>query len=146
MEIPFHKELKEFNDLHGEIGALFHDAAADAGISDSVQNILYTIVACGGDCTQMDISRQSGMSRQTIHSAVRLLQQQGLLHLEGGHKNKALRLTDAGLAYAEKTVFPIITAEKAVFDSWSPEDRRDLLRLTRKYLTDLREEYEKIRR
>ena len=33
-------ELKEYNHLHSEMGAVYHEAALRAGLSDSVMNIL----------------------------------------------------------------------------------------------------------
>lgn len=143
MNLSVSQKLKAFNDLHGEIGGVFHDAAVDAGISDSVQTILYTILACGEDCTQADISRCTGTSRQTIHSAVRLLQQQGLLQETEGRRNQVLRLTPAGEAFALRTVGPILQAEKQVFAAWPAEDCQALLTLTRRYLTDLQKYYHK---
>lgn len=140
MNIPVSKELRAFNDLHGEISAVFHDAAVDAGISDSVQTILYTILACGEDCTQADISRRTGTSRQTIHSAVRPLQQQGLLEPSSG-RNQPLQLTCAGEDFALRTVGPILQAEKRVFAGWPAEDTQSLLELTRRYLNDLQNYY-----
>lgn len=132
--------LEDFNDLHGEISAFFHEAAVAAGISDSVQNVLYAVLTDGEKCTQSFIARQTGMSRQTTHSAIRVLEGQGLV--EPGQKNQPVRLTPAGQAMAEKTVLPLIRAEARVFAGWTEEERRQLLRLTRRYLADLKEVYE----
>ena len=42
----------QYTYISGEINALYHEAAVKAGISDSVQNILYVICEKGNECLQ----------------------------------------------------------------------------------------------
>ena len=58
---------EQYTYLAGEINALYHEAAVKTGISDSVQNILYVLCEKGGKCLQSEISRLTGISRQTIN-------------------------------------------------------------------------------
>ena len=55
----------EYTYLSGEINALYHEAAVKMGVSDSVQNILYVICEKGTQCLQSEISKLTGISRQT---------------------------------------------------------------------------------
>ena len=69
---------EQYTYLAGEINALYHEAAVKTGISDSVQNILYVLCEKGGKCLQSEISRLTGISRQTINSAIRKLEKEGI--------------------------------------------------------------------
>lgn len=133
------EELKAYNHLISEMGTLCHEAAVQSGVSDSVHNILYTIITFDSECTQSNISQLTGIPRQTINSAIRKLEKDGILYLEEeNRKNKIIRLTEKGHQFANKTVMPVVNAECAVLSSWSEEDREMLFRLTRRYLEDFR--------
>lgn len=59
--------------------------------------ILYTICDNGESCLLQEISRRSGVSKQTINSAIRKLEKEGIVYLESvGAKNKNVCLTDEG--------------------------------------------------
>lgn len=139
MDTKFSAEFKEYSYLQSEIGSLYHEAAQKAGLSDSVMNILYTVTTYGAACTQSNICRLTGISRQTINSAIRKLEREGILYLEeGSRRKKAICLTEQGQALVEEKVLPTMAAEKAVLEGWSREEREELLRLTRKYLSDFK--------
>ena len=67
------KTLKRMNHLISEINAAYHDASLRLGISDSVCQILYTICNVGDRCLLSEICAQTGLSKQTINSALRLI-------------------------------------------------------------------------
>ena len=137
------EEFKEYLYLASETGALYHEAALQAGLSDSVMNILYTVLVFGDECTQSNICKLTGISRQTINSAIRKLEQEDILYLEDtDNRRRRIRLTKWGQELAEEKVLPIIKAEQAVFDCWSEPERQEFLRLTRKYLKDFKEKLE----
>lgn len=73
-EAMHYLEAGKYTYLAGEINALYHEAAVKMGISDSVQNILYVLCEKGGKCLQSEISKLTGISRQTINSAIRKLE------------------------------------------------------------------------
>ena len=77
--------------LAGEINALYHEAAVKMGISDSVQNILYVICSKGNQCLQSEISKLTGISRQTIHSALHKLEKDGIVRIEAGQGRNTIR-------------------------------------------------------
>ena len=145
------KELRRFNYLVGEIDAAYHEAALNLGLSDSAMRILYVLCGCGmqvlytvcakGErCPLRDICRQSGMSKQTVNSALRKLEGEGLAFLEPiGTKGKDVCLTDAGQALAEGTVARLIAVEDAILGSWPAEDVEKYLSLAEQYLTAFRE-------
>ena len=74
----------QYTYLAGEINALYHEAAVKMGVSDSVQNILYVLCEKDGRCLQSEVSKLTGISRQTINSAIRNLEKEGIVFLEPG--------------------------------------------------------------
>ncbi len=136
------KEMKHFNHLMGETNAAYHDASLRLGLSDSAMQILYAICGYGEDqrCPLREICRQSGLSKQTVHSSLHRLRQEGILRLtQAGGKNKDVFLTDKGRQFAEKTVAKIIETENAIFASWPAGDVKKYLELTEAYLIAFKE-------
>lgn len=125
----------QYTHLAGEINALYHEAAVKTGISDSIQNILYVI--CERDekrCLQSEISKLTGMSRQTINSAIRKLEQDGIVYLEQGKgRNTIVCLTEKGKQYAYEKVYPLFEVENKIWNEWTEEDQQKYILLTEKY-------------
>lgn len=80
------KQREEFihriNYLTSEMDAVYHRASLKLGISDSVSLILYTIYDAGGSCLLSEIYKKSGISKQTVNSALRGLEGKGILALQ----------------------------------------------------------------
>lgn len=139
------KDLKHFNHLITEMDAAYHEISLKLGLSDSAMSILYTICNYGESCLLQDICRQSGLSKQTINSALRKLETGNILYLEmAGAKSKRVTLTDAGKALAQKTALQVINTENEIFASWSREDVEKYLELTEDYLTALKEKAKRL--
>lgn len=139
------KDLKHFNHLITEMDAAYHEISLKLGLSDSAMSILYTICNYGESCLLQDICRQSGLSKQTINSALRKLETENILYLEmAGAKSKRVTLTDAGKALAQKTALQVINTENEIFASWSREDVEKYLELTEDYLTALKEKAKRL--
>ena len=135
------KELRRFNYLMEEIDAAYHEAALNLGLSDSAMRILYVLCGCGSfRCSLREVCLCSGLSKQTVNSALRKLEGEGLAFLEPiGTKGKDVCLTDAGQALAEGTVARLIAVEDAILGSWPAEDVEKYLSLAEQYLTAFRE-------
>ena len=96
-ELPGKDFLWEYNCLYREYDSIFHDVALASGLSDSAFAILYHIMELGDGCLQKDICDRLFMSKQTIHSAIQKLRDQGYLALEPGKgRNMHIRLTQTG--------------------------------------------------
>lgn len=134
------KEMKRYNHLISEIEATYHEISWKLKLSDSALHILYTICNNGQDCLLQDICYHTGLSKQTIHSAVRKLEADHLVYLEPvGSKSKKVCLTEAGKQLAEQTAGRVIQAENEIFASWPFEDVQKYLSLTEAFLLALRE-------
>lgn len=136
------KALRRFNHLLSETAEAYHDASVRLGLSYSMMQILYTVYDYGDGrrCPLREVCVQTGISKQTINSALRRLEGEGIARLEQtGGKRKDVCLTEAGLALARRTVARIMAVEDGVFASWRPEDVETYLTLTKRYLTAFRE-------
>ena len=127
-------QASEYTHLAGEINALYHEAAVRMGVSDSVMNILYVICENGDRCLQSEISRLTGISRQTINSAIRKLEKEQIVCLEPGQgRNTIVCLTEAGKHFAEQKIGPLFAVENQIWNEWTEEEQRQYLKLTQKY-------------
>ncbi len=146
MREPVSKVMKRYNYLLGELDAVYHDMSLKLGLSDSAMNILYTICDQGDRCLLQNICRWSGLSKQTINSAIRKLETEGVVYLErAGSRNKDVCLTEQGMELAERTVGRIMQAENEIFASWTEEDVEKYLELTAHFLAAIREKAEQMK-
>lgn len=137
--------MKRYNHLLGEIDSVYHEMSQKLGLSDSAMIILYTICNSGDKCPLQDICRLSGISKQTINSAIRKLEAENIVYLTpDGAKSKTVCLTDKGKGLAGRTALRILEAENAIFASWSKKDLEQYLALTEKFLAQLREKAQDI--
>ncbi len=143
MELERRGMVYRVNCLAADMNSLYHRAALKLGLADSVMAVLYQLYDRSGSCPLREIRRAAGLSRQTLHSAVRALEREGILRLEqSGGRTKTARLTEQGVRYAEDTVGRLFRAECRVFDGWSGEDLDRYLRLMEQYNLDLRAQIE----
>ena len=137
--------MKRFNHLLGEIEAVYHEMALKFGQSDSVMNILYTICDYGESCPLQEICRRSGISKQTINSALRKLEREGIVYSEqAGVKGKNVCLTEKGKELAGDTAVRVIEAENGILASWPEEDVKRYLELTERFLVGIKEKAKEI--
>lgn len=132
--------VRQMNRLACALDGTYHQAAWKLGLSDSVMCVLYMLHERGDGCTLHEIYRDSGISKQTIHSAIRKLEGDGILYLEPGKgKAKCIRLTEAGRDYVNRTVARVYEAEREMFRGWSEEEFDQYLHLMEKHYRQLRE-------
>lgn len=137
--------IKKINYLSSEIDALYHQASLKLGISDSVSIVLYTVYDAGGSCPLSDIYKKSGISKQTVNSAIRGLETDGILYLEKyTGREKQVILTDKGKDFAKETVGKLYEAEIRSFDTWSAEELKLYLSLMEKHIQCFREQIEQM--
>lgn len=143
MDDQIRTQMRRFNLLLSEIDTSYHDAANKLGLSDSAMLILYTLGCCEGECLLSDIT--SGASKQTINSALRKLEADGIIYLEifEGRKKK-VRLTQKGDQLVKNTVLRLIEIENDIFGSWSKEETNLYIELTQRYLTAFKEKVKEL--
>lgn len=145
MEKSNHEKIHKVNCLSNDLEAVYHQAALKFGMSDSVMFVLYMIYYKGDHCLLYDICKETGISKQTINSAIRKLEADEILYLEQ-YKGKAKQvcLTEKGKDYINRTVARLYKAECDVFDAWTEEEFSTYLKLMEKYNSSLSAQLEKM--
>lgn len=128
------KKSRIYAYLSAEITSLYHEAAVKMGISDTVLNILYVLCERDGQCLQSDIFRLTGISRQTINSAIRKLEKDGFVYLKQGEgRNTVVCLTEKGQDFSTEKVLPLFQIEDKIWNEWTGDEQEEYILFTQKY-------------
>lgn len=101
--------------------------------------ILYALCELGSPASLRAVCESTGLSKQTVNSALRKLEADGILYLEpSGARSKRVCLTEAGLRVADATAGRLIRLENSIFDEWPAEDVQQYLGLMERYLQAFR--------
>lgn len=139
------EKLHRINYLGAEMDALYHQASLRLGVSDSVMRALYTVYDNGGTCLLSDIYKQSGISKQTVNSAIRKLESEEILYLEQENgRGKRVHLTEKGKDYVEKNVARLYAVECEIFASWTEEEIDSYICFMEKYNEMFRQQLEQM--
>ncbi|MBR6802004.1 MAG: MarR family transcriptional regulator [Eubacteriaceae bacterium] len=136
------ENLRIINALTSEIDPMYHEAARRLGITDSEMNVLYMTYDSGGKRPLADITA-TGLSKQTINSALRKLEGKGYIYLEG-KRQKTVCLTESGNEFAESTVGKIISIENRIFGSWTKEEVDTYIALNKRFIDAFKEMTEEL--
>ncbi len=129
------QDMRDFARLYKELEEMYHILAVRSGLSDSAFIIFYAMIELGEGCLQKEISNQYHISPQTINSSVRSLEKKGYIYLEPGkRRDMHIYLTESGRQILEQRLGPVVEFENGVFNAMPPDERRQLLHLTRKYI------------
>lgn len=140
MQNPASGQMKRLNLLNSELDAVYHEATLKLGLTDSAMIVLYTMCMFDGACQLGQVIQLSGLSKQTINSALRRLETEGMLYLEaGGGRKKRVCLTEKGRGLARVTALRLMALENEVFSAWPAGDQETYLQLTQRFLEGMRE-------
>lgn len=134
------------NQYDKELDEIYHKYALQQHLSDAALWILYAIHDAHGMITQADICNTWYFSRQTINTALKNLEQQGIIELTSmpaNKKSKQIVFTKEGASIVQNLLAPLLAAERTVFASLSDEENRLFLELCQKRCSLLREALEK---
>jgi len=136
-------KIHRINYLSAEMDTLYHQASLKIGLADSTMRVLYTIYDNEESCLLSDIYQQSGISKQTVNSAIRRLEENAVLSLEPckGRSKKVL-LTEKGKGYIKQTAARLYEAESNAFSAWSEEETNTYIHLMEKYIDSFRKQLE----
>lgn len=132
--------LTRLNYLLLEGNELFLGYAKRCGLSDSTFIILYILRDLGNGVNQQAVCRAAGLPKQTVSSAMKRMEADGLLSLRAvpGCRGKAAFLTEAGDALAARSVDPLRTIEAQALLTLSEAERRTLFQCLQHYNDTLR--------
>ena len=99
----------------------------------------------GEGCLLHDICEETGISKQTVNSAIRKLEREGSLYLrQHSGKSKKVCLTDKGKLYMKQTSVRLFEAECGAFEDWSEDEINQYLHLMEKYTLSFRRQVENL--
>lgn len=84
MESKQNRALKEFDSLYKMIDDVYHEIALSMNLTDSAFLILYCLLELGDGCSQKDICKLYSISKQTVNSSVKSLEDKGVLIRKAG--------------------------------------------------------------
>ncbi len=145
MNTDYKSIVRKINCLSNELDAIYHKASRILGVSDSTMIVLYALYENGGSCPLYDIYGENGISKQTVNSAIRKLEAEGIVVSESdGGKKKRIYITDEGKKLVNSTVVPLLTAECNAFNEWSEEEFKQYITLNERYNEAFRKQIEKL--
>ena len=102
-----------------------------------VLNVLYYAPS---SMTQKEICQKTFNSKQTVNLIIKNLLKDGYITLEEdpqNKKNKFVKMTESGKAYAKQPVVHITRAEDTAMSMFTPEEQEQLISLSRKFTRNL---------
>lgn len=102
MESKQNRALKEFDSLYKMIDDVYHEIALSMHLTDSAFLILYCLLELGDGCSQKDICKLYSISKQTVNSSVKSLEDKGVLIRKSGvGRDIHLFFTEFGREFSE---------------------------------------------
>lgn len=145
--LRFPEFLRAYNGLYKETSAIYHQLAGCFGLSDTAFWLLYSLREADHPLNQTELCILLCLSKQTVNSALKSLEREGLIRLEsapGDRRSKEVHLTEAGTALAAASVDRVLEIEEQAALQLSPEERLAILALERRHLEALRQEAERL--
>ena len=137
----------EYNRIFRENDEIYREIAKMMGMSDSAFWILYMLREGEGQYTQSDIRTVLCQPKQTVNTALKKLEQEGVLELQpmSDKRSKQVCLTVRGNHLASRTVDLVFGMERSAMEGLSPREQDTFLKIFRKYTQLLRTNAEKLR-
>ncbi len=126
--------IKEYRAQYWESDGLYNSVIEKSGLSTSELMTLYCV--SNGINTQTAISKKLCMPKQTINSAVKKFEKQGVMVLVetyGNNKLKTLALTAKGEELVKDKVLAMDNIEEAVWAELDDDEKEQLVRLTARF-------------
>lgn len=137
--------LVDFDRLLNGLDHIYSEFSRACGLSDCAYWMLVDTSTGGGSVAVSRLTSEWFYSKQTINSAIKTLTARGFATLEfaeGSRKNKVVRLTEAGMRFAEQYALPAQEAEQQAFEVLEPWEQREIMRLIGKFSQVLGDECE----
>ena len=128
--------LMRFNQIYKEMDILYHNYAKSLGLSDTAFWVLYCISEHNGSFTQRELCREWSFAPQTLNSALKDMENRGIIRLDavpGNKKNKLLHLTADGERMVADVILPLMQAEGESFSVLNEAECEQMLTFTERY-------------
>ena len=129
MDNSVQRQIVQFNLLFKRYDDIYRSAAKKFDMPELSLWILYTLRE-KQDCTQKDLVDLLLQPKQSIHTALKGLVNDGYVILESqerDRRSKHINLTDKGISLAQNTADQIVQAENKAFSALTDEERKTFL-------------------
>ena len=126
---------------------IYQAVAKSFGLSDCAFWILYCMRQSEEKVTQKDICSFIYQPKQTVHSALKKMVEDGLIEVGdyNGKRPKYVTLTEKGEAFSKKTIDLVLAEEIAIFEDMDVSEREIAMKLLEKYSDSLSRRMSKFR-
>lgn len=144
--MDYKKSIDRINYYRAELESLYHKCSIKLGITDSVSMALYSIYVEGGECLIKKIRKDSGMPKQTLNSALRTLENDGIIILKNYNESrfKIAILTEKGKEFVDETIAKLFKAEENAFNSWTEDEIEQYISFMERYNKCFQNEIKKL--
>ena len=137
--------FKEWVYIEGLMQSAYHEAALKMHLSDSEFWILYVFNFHQEGCNQSTLYKEACLTKSTVNSAIRKMEQKDLLYLTPGEgRNTMVFLTEKGRNLMEDTISKIIQIENTIYDTWTTEGQELFMKLNRDFAEKLRDKIKEL--
>lgn len=135
------RKLSEYNGIWKENEDIYRMAAKKLGLSEGTFWILYTLREANREMTQSEVCHAMYEPKQTVNSALKKLERDGIIELleMKDKRSKRLHLTEKGEGLARETVDKVIVAEQHALADMKEEEVDAFFELFRTFSKRLRE-------
>lgn len=135
------RKLSEYNGIWKENEDIYRMAAKKLGLSEGTFWILYTLREANREMTQSEVCHAMYEPKQTVNSALKKLERDGIIELleMKDKRSKRLHLTEKGEGLARETVDKVIVAEQRALADMKEEEVDAFFELFRTFSKRLRE-------
>lgn len=137
--------LQRITMVFSQFKGVYHEAAKAFHVADSQLSLLYSLRLFDGSLPQKELVAVSELPKQTAGSAIRKMEQEGLVvsqPMDG--KQRRITLTAAGEQLAERTVDRLVSMEAGLLEQWGPRKSAQYISLGQEYLDALRDAVRRI--
>lgn len=139
------EDLAKLNRINKVMNDGYHEVSVRHGVNDSEFDILYSIYELGDGCLQRDICKVSYLAKQTVHSAIRKLEREGLIRLEPGKgRQMHIRLTESGREKITQFIMPIVRCEEEALQAFDETEVQQMLAWYERYVECLRTKLQEV--
>ena len=146
MDQKVQHQIVQFNLLFKRYDDIYRSAAKKFDMPELALWVLYALRE-KPDCTQKDLVDLLLQPKQSIHTALKGLINDGYVVLENqkiDRRSKLIRLTERGTSLAENSADQIVQAENRAFLTLTAEERKTILRLFEQLTNEMQNEMQKI--
>ena len=131
--------LYRFNQVFKQTNLIYYTYAKQNHLSLTDFWKFYYLRLENKPLTQSELQLYLLVPKQTVHSSIRKLEEEGYLTLKSGKgRNMHIYLTDAGKQLIEQKLYPVHHLESDAFSVMTEEECQKMLELYSKYITAMR--------